>query len=138
MKRFILAALGALALSWPAGAWDERSFGNSGSADPAAIFYSQDSISARFQDGSTVQQLIAKLSNGTTSAATIPPIRIFWKREWARWVTLDNRRLYAFKQAKRSKPDLRIRYVKTNLQTVQRESFKFTSTNRGASIRVRR
>jgi hypothetical protein len=138
MKRFILALALALGLAGGARAWDEHSFGASGSADPSAIYFSQDSISSQFQDGSTVQHLITNLANGTTSPSSIPAIRIFWKRDWARWVTLDNRRLYAFKQARRTKHDLQIRYVKTNMQTVQRESFKLTSKNRGASIRVRR
>ncbi|MBO9507712.1 MULTISPECIES: hypothetical protein [Thalassospira] len=114
----------------------------SNAIDPDEVRFSQDSISRNFSDGQTVQSLIDGLNNGTVTAADVPPIRLV-KVDPSQAVrngghvvaagvyTLDNRRLYAFKQA-----GVNIRCTKVDpIPNDQR--FKFTTDNDGTAIVVR-
>ena len=134
----LLAALPSLAGSDAKGGGGshgiEPSLASKGSIDPHKVFYSQDSISFSFKDKSNPppDELAKELKSGKVKAASIPPIRIFWHAPWLRWVTLDNRRLYAFKKA-----GILIPYQKASEHEVAGEGFKFTSRNKGESIVVR-
>ena len=55
------------------------------------------SISPKFRDGGTVEELTKGLKNGTIDPNSIPPIRIVEKDGMI--FTLDNRRLKAFQDA---------------------------------------
>ncbi len=112
----------------------EPALASKGAIDPHKVFFSQDSISVSFKDKTNPppDELAKELKSGKVNAASIPPIRIFWHAPWQRWVTLDNRRLYAFKKA-----GIPIPYQKATEHEVAGESFKFTSRNKGESIVVR-
>ncbi|MEV0642841.1 RHS repeat-associated core domain-containing protein [Streptomyces sp. NPDC050619] len=101
-----------------------------GAISPAAVRFSQDSISAKFKDGRSVHDLANDLKSGHMAATDIPPIRVFQKD--GKIYTLDNRRLYAFREA-----GVQIRFVRASPADVQSESWKMTTRNDGASIVVR-
>ncbi|WP_316763687.1 RHS repeat-associated core domain-containing protein [Streptomyces herbicida] len=101
-----------------------------GKMNPAKIRYTQDSIKGSYKDGRSLDETIAELQSGEKSADDIQPIRVF-ERD-GNIYSLDNRRLYAFKQA-----DVPVRFVKASPREVEQESWKFTTKNDGASIRVR-
>ncbi|MEO6315863.1 MAG: RHS repeat-associated core domain-containing protein [Chitinophagaceae bacterium] len=100
----------------------------SGTINPQTIRFSQNNISANFTDGSSVKSLIDQLKNG--DQISIAPIRIVEKN--GNVFSLDNRRLYAYQQAK-----LDISYIKLN-QIPKKEFKKFTTVNNGTSIKIRR
>ncbi|MFJ5780226.1 RHS repeat-associated core domain-containing protein [Streptomyces sp. NPDC093094] len=102
----------------------------SGKMNPERIRYTQDSIKGSYKDGQSVDDTIRQLKNGETTAADIPPIRVF--ERYGKIYSLDNRRLYAFRQA-----GIPVRFVKATPRQVESESWKFTTKNDGASIRVR-
>src|SRR6185437_89657 len=100
--------------------------------DPARIRFSQDSISGQFKgDEGNVNTLAANLKSGTVSADKIPAIMLVERQ--GKIITLDNRRLYAFKQAG---VEVRCRWATPD--EVKNNSFKFTAGRLGkASIEVR-
>jgi hypothetical protein len=103
-----------------------------GTIDPARVLYSQDSISAWFQDDTSIDDLAESLAKGWVAASDIPTIRIVERS--GKLVTLDNRRLYAFKKAK-----IHIYYVKWN-SVPEWQLSKFTANSEGSgepTIRVR-
>jgi RHS repeat-associated protein len=102
----------------------------SGKMNPEKIRYTQDSIKNSYKDGQSLDATIAQLRSGATAAEDIPPIRVF--ERYGKIYSLDNRRLYAFKQA-----GVPVRFVKATPRQVEDESWKFTTQNDGASIRVR-
>ena len=97
--------------------------------DPADISYTQDSISSKFQCGRLVKRTMEMLASKALDILAIPEIRVFlWD---GKWHSEDNRRLWAFKTAG---------LTSVPVQVVQKESVdprKFTTENRGASIRMR-
>lgn len=97
--------------------------------DPADISYTQDSISSKFQCGRLVKRTMEMLASKALDILKIPEIRVFlWDGQWH---SEDNRRLWAFKTAG---------LTSVPVQVVQKESVdprKFTTENRGASIRMR-
>ena len=102
--------------------------GKTGTVDAKAIRFSQNSISAKFSDGTDIQALIDKLKSG--QKIDIEPIRIVYKDDMV--FTLDNRRLYVYQQA-----GIEIPYVKLD-KISGKELKKFSTTNNGASIEVRK
>ena len=95
------------------------------------IRFSQNSISSKFKNGSSVDDMIQGLRKGTVDPSDIPAIRIF-EKDGALY-TLDNRRLYAFQQAGIEN----IPYQWATSQEIANEAWKFTTTNGGVSIEVR-
>jgi hypothetical protein len=93
--------------------------------------FTQDSISARFQDGRSVSGLIEDVKVGRVSTAEIKPIRIF-ERD-GKIFSLDNRRLYVFQEAG---VPARVRWA-TPAEVAKEAPFKMTTTNGGASIVIR-
>lgn len=70
--------------------------GESCAVGPSRIRFSQDSVSATFRDGSSVDDLVSGLRSGAVDSASVPPIRVF--EQGGEWFTLDNRRLLAFQE----------------------------------------
>jgi len=102
--------------------------------DPADIRFTQDSISSTFRDGSSIDDLIEGLKNGTISADEIPTIRVFEMD--GKIYSLDNRRLYAFKKAGVRR--INVEWVNPSTPEIAKElTWKFTTINNGISIRVR-
>ncbi|MFF0561700.1 RHS repeat-associated core domain-containing protein [Streptomyces sp. NPDC004266] len=101
-----------------------------GSISPKAIRYSQDSIKGTFKDGQGFKQAIDDLVEGRTAANDFPAIRIFEKE--GKIYTLDNRRLYVFKEA-----NVPINFRRATPQEIANESWKMTTQNDGTSIRIR-
>jgi hypothetical protein len=98
--------------------------------DPNAVRFSQSSIRATFRDGRTIDQLAEALRSGAVDPAAVPPIRLFTRE--GKLFTLDNRRLEAFRRA-----NITVSYRMATAEEVEAESWKFTTQNEGASIRVR-
>ena len=61
------------------------------------IHFSQASVAATFTSGGTISDLTQQLINSEISPENIPPIRVVQYEE--QWITLDNRRLRAFKDS---------------------------------------
>ncbi|MFE6072513.1 RHS repeat domain-containing protein [Streptomyces sp. NPDC056525] len=101
-----------------------------GSISPKAVRYSQDSIKGSFKDGQSFGRAIDDLKAGRTTANDFPAIRIFEKE--GKIYTLDNRRLYVFKEA-----GAPINFRRATPQEVSSEGWKMTTQNDGTSIRVR-
>ncbi|MFI9112904.1 RHS repeat domain-containing protein [Streptomyces venezuelae] len=101
-----------------------------GSISPKAVRYSQDSIKGSFKDGQSFEQAIDALKEGRTKASDFPAIRIF--EQQGKIYTLDNRRLYVFKEA-----NVPINFRRATAQEISNESWKMTTQNDGTSIRVR-
>jgi RHS repeat-associated protein len=101
-----------------------------GSISPKAVRYSQDSIKGSFKDGRTFGQAIDDLKTGRATANDFPAIRIF--EHEGKIYTLDNRRLYVFKES-----NVPINFRRATPQEVASEGWKMTTQNEGTSIRVR-
>jgi RHS repeat-associated protein len=107
------------------GKWD-------GVMNTSTIRFTQDSVGKAFKDGSgTLSDLVKGLKDGSVKTTDVPAIRVFQKD--GKWYTLDNRRLEAFKQA-----DVKnIPIKKATQEEIEKEAWKFTTKNDGASVRVR-
>lgn len=102
----------------------------SGTIDPSKVMFSQDSISPNFKDPQfgSVDDLAEGLRNKTIDPNSIDPIRVFEKD--GKIISLDNRRLEAFRQA-----GIPIRY---RLATGEEIGLRrITTRNGGTSIRIR-
>jgi hypothetical protein len=96
------------------------------------IRYTQESIKKSFKDGGTVDDLAAGLKNGSVNKNDIPAIRVFQHTD-GNIYSLDNRRLYAFKQAGIDPPQV---WAPNDL--VQKQiGWKMTTKSNGTSIRLR-
>ncbi len=98
--------------------------------DPAEIRYSQDSISYTFQDGGNIESTASQLKLGTLTADKVTPIFILERK--GKKITLDNRRLWAFKKA-----GVQIRCQWATPEKIKKDDFKFTAGANGkATITV--
>jgi hypothetical protein len=98
--------------------------------DPNEVRFSQRSVSYRFRDGRTIDQLAEGLRIGAVKPAEVPPIRLVARG--GRWFTLDNRRLEAFRRA-----GVEVPFREATAAEVAAEGWKFTTTNEGVSVVVR-
>lgn len=98
--------------------------------DPNRVRFSQESISYRFRNGSTIDDLAEGLRTGSIRPEDIPPIRLV-ERD-GQLFTLDNRRLEAFRRA-----GLAVSYRIATPEEVAAEAWKFTTRSGGISIRIR-
>ncbi len=102
--------------------------------DPSDIRFTQDSISNTFQDGSAVDDMVNGLKNGTIDPKNVKPIRVFQQN--GKIYSLDNRRLYAFKQA--GMDNIRVKWVNPKNKTIsQKIAMHFTTKTDGLSIIMR-
>lgn len=65
------------------------------------IRFTQDSISSRFNENYSVEDMISDLRSGIRTLDDVEPIRVFQQN--GKVYSLDNRRLYAFKKAEMKK-----------------------------------
>ena len=100
---------------------------------PSQIYYSQNSINERFDNGYTIYATLNACKNHPFVIYEIPPIRVCKKD--GKWYTLDNRRLWVFKRLEEQGhvDSVRIKKVSPSLLTAQ----KFTTTNGGESVEIR-
>src|SRR5437588_722662 len=98
--------------------------------DPTNVRFSQNSISYRFRDGSTIDALAEGLRNGQVRPEDVPPLRLVARE--GQMFTLDNRRLEAFRRA-----GVAIPWRLATPEEIATEAWKFTTTNGGLSVRVR-
>lgn len=98
--------------------------------DPNEVRFSQKSISYRFRDGGTIDDLAEGLRTGRVRPEDIPPLRLVVRA--GHYFTLDNRRLEAFRRA-----GVGIPWRMATPEEIAAEAWKFTTTNEGASIHVR-
>jgi hypothetical protein len=98
--------------------------------NPWSIRFSQASIKATFQDGTSIEDLAAGLRSGHIRPYDVPAIRVFERDR--KLFTLDNRRLEAFRRAG---VDVPVRMASP--QEITDEAWKFTTPNEGVSIRIR-
>ncbi|KAI8914375.1 hypothetical protein EDD86DRAFT_273454 [Gorgonomyces haynaldii] len=69
--------------------------------DPAIIYFTHSKIRNRFSGcGKLLQETLEEILNGTTTVAQIPKIRVIYDQETDRYYSLNNRRLWLFKQLK--------------------------------------
>ncbi len=97
--------------------------------DPKLVLFSQNTCSATFRDGRSVLDLIASLKAGAANVAEIPALRVFL-HNGAIW-SLDNRRLYAFKEA-----GLPVRIVLASEAEIKKEAYKYSTSTGGRTIRL--
>lgn len=95
------------------------------------IYYSQDSIKQSFQDGQTLEKMKRQLLQGVKTVTDIPRITVV--RHQGHWFSVDNRRLWVFKQVYSGTKTIPV------CQGVQDHRFwnKFTTKNGGRQIRLR-
>ena len=100
---------------------------------PSEIFYSQDSICKKFNNGDTIYSTLNECRDNLLQVDSIPNIRVCPKN--GRWYTLDNRRLWGFKRLEEEGriTDIEVDTVGSGLLTAE----KFTTENGGVSIRIR-
>ena len=98
--------------------------------DPHEVPFSQATISYRFRDGRTIDELAVELRSGLVRPDDVPPIRVTERQGTLH--TLDNRRLEVFRRARVAVP-----YVLASEADVAAEAWKFTTTDEGTSVRVR-
>jgi hypothetical protein len=98
--------------------------------DPNEVRFSQSSISYRFRDGRTIDDLAEGLRSGQVRPEEVPPLRLV-ERDGV-YFTLDNRRLEAFRRA-----GVPIPWRLATPEEVEADAFKFTTRNGGVSVRVR-
>ncbi|NMD52349.1 hypothetical protein HG547_12000 [Shewanella sp. DNRA4] len=104
--------------------------GAKGLANPSTIRFTQSSVSASFKDGRLLQETIDALRSGKLSPNDLPPIRTFLQDGFT--FTLDNRRLFAASQA-----GVGVKTVPATTEEVAKESWKFTTPNRGTYVCVK-
>ena len=80
------------------------------SADVRDVYHSQNNIGEKFSDSTkpTLEQTIANIKSGALSPDDLPPIRVVSVD--GTLTTLDNRRLYVYKQALKGKQDQTIKF----------------------------
>ena len=99
--------------------------------DPAQVCFSQASIRDTFSDGGAIADLARGLRDGSIAPGDVPPIRVV--ERGGKLFTLDNRRLWAFREAGVGVP-----YRAATEEERQAEAWKFTTNNEGRSVRVKR
>ena len=108
----------------------EKQEANAQLLNPQDVRFSQASIKATFQDGTSIDDLVEGLRSGRIRPHDVPAIRVF-ERD-GKLYTLDNRRLEAFRRAS---VDFPVRMATP--QEIIDEAWKFTTPNDGLSIRIR-
>lgn len=94
--------------------------------DPKDIRYTQDSISNKFRDGSSVDDMIDSLKSGTLSPDDVPALEVF--KQNGRIYSVNNRRLFAYKMAE---------IERVPVKWVSQNSMRHRLTGNGISIIVR-
>lgn len=112
-------------------AFEMSSSASTGHVPLEDIYYSQDSIKQSFQDGRSLAMMQRELLYGVKTVTDIPRITVV--RHQGRWFSVDNRRLWVFKQVYSGTKAIPV------CQGVHDHRFwnKFTTNNGGRQIRLR-
>jgi hypothetical protein len=97
---------------------------------PLRVRFSQRSVSARFRDGRTIDELAELLRAGVVRPEDVEPIRLVVRNDLL--FTLDNRRLEAFRRA-----GLDVPYRMATDDEIAAEAWKFTTADQGLTVRIR-
>lgn len=100
--------------------------------NPSSIKFSQPTVSQNFSSNGTINDLIAGLKNGTVKPGDVPAIRVVERN--GELITLDNRRLAAFKAAGVSVPIQRVSL--SNPKIAAEFAKKYNPVNGGQHIVV--
>lgn len=101
---------------------------------PSEIYYSQDSIKEKFDNGHTIYSTVSVCKKHQYVINKIPRMRVCKKD--GKWYTLDNRRLWVFRKLE---ADGHIKDVKvTQVSKDRLPAEKFTTKNDGESVDIRR
>lgn len=101
---------------------------------PSEIFYSQDSVASKFQDGRDLNQTAQMLLLKELDPEDLPVIQVV-RRIDGKYYTLDNRRLYVFRVGQYNGVTAKVPIQLVVEQLYHRR--KFTTKNGGTSITVR-
>ncbi|CAD5113381.1 DgyrCDS2554 [Dimorphilus gyrociliatus] len=106
---------------------------------PAHLRFCQDTIFYKFQakshtDMKTIKSVLESLLNGECKISDFPPIQVVLKENLL--YTLDNRRLWLFKQYQKQHKDIMIKVE--YLELTSKHQLKFTTKNKGSSIKIER
>lgn len=100
---------------------------------PSEIYYSQDSIKEKFDNGHTIYSTLSVCKKHQYVINKIPRMRVCKKD--GKWYTLDNRRLWVFRKLE---ADGHIKDVKvTQVSKDRLPAEKFTTKNGGESVGIR-
>lgn len=105
-----------------AGEWEEE-------MSPEQLYFTHDSIANRFQCGRSIHETVERLKRNDICAYDFPEITVFQRD--GKWHSLDNRRLWCFKEAGLSSVPVR------RIDASRAAERKFTTTNGGESVVVR-
>lgn len=100
---------------------------------PSEIFYSQDSIKDKFENGRTIYSTFSVCVKHPYVIKRIPKMRVFKKD--GKWFSMDNRRLWVFKKLE---ADGHIKDV--SVRQTSRDKLpadKFTTQNGGVDVSIR-
>jgi hypothetical protein len=100
---------------------------------PSEIYFSQDSIKEKFDNGHTIYSTVSVCKKHPYVIQRIPKMRVCKKD--GKWYSLDNRRLWVFKKLE---ADGHIKGV--TVQQVSQDRLtaeKFTTRNGGESVEIR-
>ena len=105
---------------------------------PSDIYYTQYSILEYFKNGHSIESTSEDIKSGKLHIDELPKIRVFYEQEKCnRWMSLDNRRLWVFKQLELTRflEKVTVETVKPDPAELNR---KFTTINCGTSISIRK
>jgi hypothetical protein len=102
----------------------------SGLINPRQVRFTQASISPVFRNGEPVVLLAEGLRTGRIRPTDVPAIRVFARA--GRLFSLDNRRLWAFREA-----GVQVPFRRATDQEIEEEQWKFTTRNDGETVRIR-
>jgi len=103
--------------------------------NPQDVRYTHDNIKGTFQDGKSVDQTISDLKSGAIQSSDIPQISVV--NQNGNLYSLDNRRLYSFKEAGINKVNAVLKDLK-NSKVWKEYLSKKTTKNDGTSIKVKK
>ena len=101
------------------------------------LFFTQSTIQDSFSSGGTVSALVESLCNKSTQPGDLPALNVYRNFDGKLWC-LDNRRLFALKQAFRGKLRFRVMvYDKSDPEREAEFKRKLTTPSHGRGIRVK-
>lgn len=96
---------------------------------PEQIYFTHNSVANRFRCGRSIHETVERLKRKNICAYDFPEITVFQRD--GKWHSLDNRRLWCFKEAGLTSVPVR------HIDASKAAERKFTTTNGGESVVVR-
>lgn len=100
---------------------------------PSEIFFSQDSIKEKFDNGHTIYSTVSVCKKHPYVINKIPKMRVCKKD--GKWYSLNNRRLWVFRKLEADGDIKDVRVMQVNNARLTTE--KFTTRNGGESVNIR-